>query len=199
MRHGLWCLQNWRTLCLMLTRLHILLDISQKQINSLSLLQFLSDLVGVTYCEYRCLLLSWMTEHRKFAVVQDWLGKNSSNWSVYLECLWQDASPDGLKLLVVCMATHFHMNLIQQGHFWSTRVDGPVTSDLTEVLVEDGLLFCDWFTDGTTPEQEPLELVDLSAGDSDSNASNKHNLSDNSLSDLYSEKAAPSRAARTCE
>ncbi len=62
------------------------------------------------------------------------------------------------------------MNLIQQGHFWSTRVEGPVNLDLTAVLVEGGLLFCDWFTDGTTPEQEPLELMELSDGDSDSDA-----------------------------
>ncbi len=85
-------------------------------------------------------------------MVQDWLGKNSSNWSAYLDCLRQDTSPDGLEFLVVCMATHFHINLIQQGHFWSTKVDGLVNSDLTEVLVEDGLLFCDWFTNSTMPE-----------------------------------------------
>ncbi len=47
------------------------------------------------------------------------------------------------------------------------------------------------FTNGNMPEQEPLELVDLSAGDSDSDASDKHDLSDDSLSDLYSEKAVP--------
>ncbi len=161
--------------------------------------QFLSDLVGVMSCEYRYLLLSWMTEHRKLTVVWNWLGRNGSIWLAYLDHLQQDASPDGLEFLEVCMATHFHMNLIQQGHFWSTRVDSPVNSDPTAMLVEDGLLFCDWFTNGTAPKQEPLELVNLSAGDSDSDASDKHDLSDDSLSDLYSEKAAPSRAARTCE
>ncbi len=41
--------------------------------------------------------------------------------------------------------------------------------------------------------------MDLSAGNSDSDASNKCDLSDDSLSDLYSEKAAPPRAAHTCE
>ncbi len=66
---------------------------------------------------------------------------------------------DGLELLLVCMLTRFHLNLLQNDHFWSTCISGSQNSDPMVMLTTLGLLFCDWFVDGTVPEPDgqPLE------------------------------------------
>ncbi len=117
-----------------------------------SLCDFLSDIVGAPLEEYHPCLVDWIREHKSLAMIQDWFSSQGSNWHLYQEQLLTDTMPDGLELLLVCMLTRFHLNLLQDNHFWSTHVSGSQSSDPTVMLTECGLLFCDWFVDGMVLE-----------------------------------------------
>ncbi len=144
-----------------------------------SLLTFLSNLIGVPMDEYRLMLLEWMTAHRKVLVVQQWLNDHGSMWTQYRDHLLSGGAPDSLEFLIMCMAMRFHLNCIQEDHFWSTHLAGPEQSDPTVMLTLQGLQFCDWFVEGTIPTEsrdqklsEPLEqaeVVNISDDDSLSN------------------------------
>ena len=75
-------------------------------------------------------------------MAQEWWSTRGQDWKYYKTALQSGITLDGLEVWVACVASGTHINLIQKGQLWSSRMDGLVKSDITVMLVPDGAVFC---------------------------------------------------------
>ena len=62
----------------------------------------------------------------------------------FMELLSSNTPPNGLEVLAAMMALCFHITIIQGDQVWTSRPSGTQITDLTLMLLKEGVVFCDY-------------------------------------------------------
>ena len=93
-----------------------------------------------------------------------------------------------MEVLAALTALHFHITIIQGDQVWSSRPSGAQITDLTLMLLKDGVVFCDHINivPRVSVDTCPTSALPLSEGQ---NVLTEHDSSNSgeSLSDYYFE------------
>ena len=63
--------------------------------------------------------------------------------SAFMDLLSSNTPPNGVEVLAVLTALYFHITIIQGDQVWSSRPSSVQITDLTLMLLKDGVVFCD--------------------------------------------------------
>ena len=76
-------------------------------------------------------------------VALKWWSLRGQDWLYYCTVLHAGSAPDGLEFWAASIASGFHLNLVQRGQGWSSRLSGLEYNDFTLMVLEDGFVYCD--------------------------------------------------------
>ncbi len=106
----------------------------------ISVLSSLMNLDEVEYCHQIC---AWFEEHLMDSdIANEWWSIRGQDWAYYHMVLQAECPPDGLEIWAACLASHSHINVIQHGQIWSSRVGALQETDPTFVLTPEGVQGC---------------------------------------------------------
>ncbi len=88
-------------------------------------------------------LQAWFQEHQDYAPFVDWLQQTDMSVLSYIELLSSNTPPNGLEVLAAMMALHFHITIIQGDQVWMSRPGEAQITNLTLLLLQEGMVFCD--------------------------------------------------------
>ncbi len=107
------------------------------------------------------MILAWMEENiQNHPVALKWWSLRGQDWTYYQMELCAGCAPDGLEFWAASRASGFHLNLVQRGQIWSSRVAGIDYDDFTLMILEDGYVYCDQVNIGWIHEQSYHERTD---------------------------------------
>ncbi len=108
--------------------------------NAVSILSKWFNLPPTDYCE---MILAWMEENIwNHPVALKW-SLRGQDWPYYHTALHTGSALDGLEFWAASRASGFHLNLVQQGQVWSSRISGTECDDFTLMVLEDSFVYCD--------------------------------------------------------
>ena len=107
------------------------------------LLSLLAELASRTVQVYYQDLQAWFQEHQDYTPFMDWLQQIDILVLSYIKLLSSNTPPNGLEVLAAMTALCFHITIIQGDQVWMSRPGEVQITDLTLLLLQEGVVFCD--------------------------------------------------------
>ncbi len=110
-----------------------------------SLLSVLSAFLRLGQDEYCIKLIHWFLNILMDSpIALEWWNIQGQDWSYYRTLLEVKCKPDGLEVWAACVMSRQHLNLIQHGQIWTSCQRGVCNTNLTLMIVPDGVILCDF-------------------------------------------------------